>query len=228
MAHIILPIYAPVHTPVLLFQAAWSYALPWLKSMDGLKPCKRQITRVAALGSNECPVHPDLSSMQSRKRRSSFLEFLSRIAISEPSLRNLRGVQIARYSSRIRFYSADNSVTFLTNMFSSMPLLWWVALIISALGISAICLRVLESDGARAKRAEREKKKELRSLAQRISSYGQSVHQRYPTGDVIVSEGDLAKQLRKRPDAVATALNLLLNEQKVQRATLSGYWKLNV
>jgi RNA-directed DNA polymerase len=32
---------------------------------------------------------------------------------------------------------------------------------------------------------------------------------------------------RKRPDAVATALNLLLNEQKVQRATLS-YWKLNV
>ena len=109
-----------------------------------------------------------------------------------------------------------------------MPLLWWVALIISALGITAICLRALESDGVRAKRAERKKKKELRSLAQRISSYGQSVHQRYPTGDVIVSERDLAEQLRKRPDAVATALNLLLNEQKVQRATLSGYWKLNV
>jgi DNA-binding GntR family transcriptional regulator len=86
----------------------------------------------------------------------------------------------------------------------------------------------LESDGVRAKRAERNKNKELRSLAERISSYGQGVHQRYPSGNVIVSERDLAEQLRKRPDAVVTALNLLLNEQKVQRATLSGYWKLNV
>lgn len=109
-----------------------------------------------------------------------------------------------------------------------MPLLWWVALIISALGIAAMCLRVLESDGVRAKRAERNKKKELRSLAERISSYGQGIHQRYPSGDVIVSERDLAEELRKRPDAVITALNLLLSERKVQRAPLSGYWKLNV
>ncbi len=109
-----------------------------------------------------------------------------------------------------------------------MPLLWWVALIISALGIAAICLRVLESEGVRAKRAERNKKKELRSLAGRISSYGQGIHQRYPSGDVIVSERDLAEELRKRPDAVITALNLLLSEQKVQRAPLRGYWKLNV
>jgi hypothetical protein len=107
------------------------------------------------------------------------------------------------------------------DILSSVPLRSWVALIISVLGIAAICLRVLESDGVRAKRAERNKKKELRLLAERISSYG------YPTGDVIVSELDLAEQLRKRPNAVATALNLLLNEQKVQRATLSGYWKLN-
>lgn len=49
-----------------------------------------------------------------------------------------------------------------------------------------------------------------------------------PTGDVVVSEHDLAEQLRKRPDAVATALNILLGERKVQKATLSGYWKLNV
>jgi DNA-binding GntR family transcriptional regulator len=89
-------------------------------------------------------------------------------------------------------------------------------------------MRVLEGDEARAKRAERNKKKELRSLAERISSYGHTVHQRYPTGDVIVSERDLAERLRKRPDAVVTALTLLLNEQKVQRAPLSGYWKLNV
>ena len=45
---------------------------------------------------------------------------------------------------------------------------------------------------------------------------------------MIVSELDLAEQLRKRPDAVITALNLVLNEQKVQKAPLRGYWKLNV
>src|SRR5260370_28642886 len=113
-------------------------------------------------------------------------------------------------------------MNFLTNVFSSMPLLWWIALIISALGIAAMCLRVLESDGVRAKRAERNKKKELRSLAERISSYGHTVHQRYPTGDVVVSERDLAEQLRKRPDTVATALNLLLGEQKDQKTPLSA------
>ena len=117
---------------------------------------------------------------------------------------------------------------YLQDVLSSLSLHWWAALIISVPGIAAICLRALETDEVRAKRAERNKKKELRSMAQRISSYGHTVHQRYPTGDVIVSERDLAEQLRKRPEAVATALNLLLSEQKVQRAPLSGYWKLNV
>ncbi len=42
-------------------------------------------------------------------------------------------------------------------------------------------------------------------------------------GDVIVSERDLPEQLRKRPDAVVTALNLLLNEQKG-----SAEWVLEV
>jgi len=50
----------------------------------------------------------------------------------------------------------------------------------------------------------------------------------YSTGEVVVSERDLAEQLRKRPDTVATALNLLLGEQKAQKTPLSGYWKLNV
>ena len=119
-------------------------------------------------------------------------------------------------------------MNFLINVFPSIPLLWWVALIISVLGIVAICLRALESDEVRAKRAVRNKKKEMRSMAQRISSYGHTVHKRYPTGDVIVSERDLAEEFRKRPDVVITALNLLLSEQKVQRAPLRGYWKLNV
>jgi hypothetical protein len=68
---------------------------------------------------------------------------------------------------------------------------------------------------------------ELRLLADRILIYGKTVYQHFPTGDVVVSERDLAEQLRKRPEAVVTALNLLLNEQKVQRAPLNGYWKLN-
>jgi hypothetical protein len=112
--------------------------------------------------------------------------------------------------------------------FSSVPLYWWVALIISVLGIAALCLRVMESNEVRAKRAERNKKKELRALAERISSYAHTVHQRYPSGDVIVSEGDLAQEFRKQSDVVITALNLLLDEKKVQKVPLRGYWKLNV
>jgi hypothetical protein len=116
----------------------------------------------------------------------------------------------------------------LMDFLASIPLLWWVGLIISALGVASACLRGLGTDAVRTKRAERNKKKELRRLAQRISSYGNTVHQRYPTGEVVVSERDLAELLRKRPDTVARALNLLLSEQRVQRAPLRGYWKLNV
>jgi hypothetical protein len=111
---------------------------------------------------------------------------------------------------------------------SSVPLYWWIVSSIGALTIVAMSVRAFETDRSRAKRAERNRKKELRSLAERISSYGHTVHRRYPSGDVIVSERDLAEQFRKRPDAVVTALNLLLNEQKVERAPLDGYWKLNV
>ena len=118
-------------------------------------------------------------------------------------------------------------MNFPTGIFPSLPLRWWVVLLVSALGIVAIGLRILETGSARAKRAERKKKNELRLLADKISVYGSSVHQRFPTGDVIVGEQDLALQLRKRPDSVVIALNLLLNEQKVQRAPLNGYWKLN-
>lgn len=119
-------------------------------------------------------------------------------------------------------------MNFLTSFYSSLPLRWWVALIVSALWAVAICIRAFEAEDSRTRRAERNKKNELRSLAERISSYGHSVHQRYPTGDVIVSEKDLAEEFRKQPDVVITALNLLLDEQKVQRAPLSGYWKLNL
>jgi hypothetical protein len=102
------------------------------------------------------------------------------------------------------------------------------AVVAGFVGIAATCRWCLETDGVRDQGAQRRNKKELRALADKISTYGRNVHQRYPTGDVVVSERDLAEQLRKRPDSVATALDLLLGEQKVQKAPLSGYWKLNV
>jgi hypothetical protein len=95
-------------------------------------------------------------------------------------------------------------------------------------GIAATCRWCLETDEVRDQRAHQRNKKELRALVDKISTYGRNVHHRYPTGDVVISERDLAEQLRKRPDSVATALDLLLGEQKVQKAPLSGYWKLNV
>jgi hypothetical protein len=114
----------------------------------------------------------------------------------------------------------------LKNILSSVSPQWFV-LIVSAVGITAASIRVFESEETKRKRVELKKQKELRRLTESISVYGRTVHQRFPTGDVVVSERDLAEQLRKRPEAVVTALNLLLNEQKVQRAALNGYWKLN-
>ena len=95
-------------------------------------------------------------------------------------------------------------------------------------GIALTCRRCLETGEARAERAERKRQEEIRAVADRISRYARKVHNRYPTGDGVVGEKDLAEQLRKHPDIISTALTLLLGEQKVQKAPLSGYWKLNV
>ena len=84
-----------------------------------------------------------------------------------------------------------------------------------------MCIRGLETEKARVERVRRRQEKKFRALAEKILSHGRNVHQRFPTGYAIVSEGDLAEQLRNRSDPVVTALNLLLNEQKVQRATLN-------
>jgi uncharacterized membrane-anchored protein YhcB (DUF1043 family) len=105
---------------------------------------------------------------------------------------------------------------------------WWlVAIASSAVGIAAVSLRLTESEAARAKRIQETKKKELRAIANRISHYAKSVRERFPHGAVVVSEEDLATQLRKRPDYIVSALNALLNEQKVERTPLTGYWRLN-
>jgi hypothetical protein len=116
---------------------------------------------------------------------------------------------------------------FFKNILSSVSPQWWFVLIASAVGITAASVWTFESEQTKRKRAELKKQKELRGLAERISGYGRTVHQQFPTGEVVVSERDLAEQLRRHPEAVVTALNLLLNEQKVQRAPLNGYWKLN-
>ena len=103
----------------------------------------------------------------------------------------------------------------LTRSLSWIALHWRTsAVIVGAVGIAATCRWCLETDEVRDQRAQRRNKKELRALADKISTYGRNVHQRYPTGDVVVSECDLAEQLRKRPDAMATALNILLGERK--------------
>jgi hypothetical protein len=61
--------------------------------------------------------------------------------------------------------------------------------------------------------AGEEKKGIARARRQDFNLWTQ-VHQRYPTGDVVVSEHDLAEQLRKRPDTVATALKTSLGRTK--------------
>jgi hypothetical protein len=91
-----------------------------------------------------------------------------------------------------------------------------------------ICVRLLETEEKRKHRIKRKKEREVKALTDRISSYAREVHKRFPGGDVVVGEKDLAEQLRKHPDVVVSALNALLGERKVQRAPLNGYWKLNV
>ena len=110
---------------------------------------------------------------------------------------------------------------------SSIPH-WSPIVLASALGLAAASFRAFESEDSKRKRTEVKRQKELQSLTQKISAYAQTVHQRFPTGDVVVSEHDLAEQMRRRPEQVITALNLLLDQRKVQRVRLGGYWKLNV
>ncbi len=85
-----------------------------------------------------------------------------------------------------------------------------------------------ENADVRAQRGEQKRHRELRELAEKISTYGRKIQQRYPTGDVVVYEADLAQQLRSRRPTITAALNVLRAEEKVREAPLKGYWKLNV
>lgn len=77
-------------------------------------------------------------------------------------------------------------------------------------------------------RAARMKEKDTQTLAERISKYALDMRARYPTGSLVVSEEDLAGVLHRAPERIARALGLLHSQQKVERAPLAGYWKLNV
>jgi len=49
----------------------------------------------------------------------------------------------------------------------------------SALGIAAAGFRAFESEGSKKKRTELKRQKELQSLAQKISVYGQTIHKNF-------------------------------------------------
>jgi hypothetical protein len=98
----------------------------------------------------------------------------------------------------------------------------------SLVAIAASMRSCFESDQARAQRLQYKKGKHLKKLAQTIAHYRYKMQRLYSTGKVIVSHQDLAEKLGMPPDVVVSALDLLLKEQKAQRAPLAGYWKLNV
>jgi len=72
------------------------------------------------------------------------------------------------------------------------------------------------------------KEQELKALAEKISNYASEMQEKYPTGSVVVSDEDLVGALQRAPGKIARALGLLHTQQKVERAPLCGYWKLNV
>src|SRR5579864_9726220 len=77
---------------------------------------------------------------------------------------------------------------------------WRISTVLAcAVGITAACRICLETEQAKLQRAERNRKKELRTLADRISTYGRNVHQRYPTGDVVVSRARSSRTTAQAP-----------------------------
>ena len=101
-------------------------------------------------------------------------------------------------------------------------------MVVGVVGIAATCRWYFETDEVRDQRAQRRNQKELRALADKISAYGRNVHQRYPTGDVVVCERDLAEQLRKRPDSPERVLEALRLISSRHRAWLHDWFRLSL
>lgn len=105
---------------------------------------------------------------------------------------------------------------------------WTAAAVVWCACASAtfIGLRYFESETRRTKRIQAKREQEIKRLTQRICSYAGSVRERFPRGEVVVGQADLAEELGRSTDLVVAALNVLLSEKKVQKAPLNGYWKL--
>src|SRR5437762_14112751 len=143
---------------------------------------------------------------------------------------NLRAAHWTRYSVPSRPQSAlFQMMNSLTRGFSWVALHWRTSAVIAcaAVGIAFTTRRCLETDEARVQRDQRNRKRELRALADQISTYGRKVHQRYPAGDVVVSEHDVAQQVRKHRDIGATALKLPSGDQRAHKPPRSAYRQLN-
>jgi hypothetical protein len=103
----------------------------------------------------------------------------------------------------------------------------WRGAALAACGVAAIAALRWTYDKD-PERAARMKEKDTQTLAERISKYARDMRARYPNGSIVVSEEDLAGVMHRAPERIARALGLLHSQQKVERAPLSGYWKLNV
>jgi len=115
-----------------------------------------------------------------------------------------------------------------TNVISWLISRWRIgALIASGLAVACIYKVSTETEEQRAQKAKQKRENELSRVAKQISNYALDLHKRYPTGEIVISDDDLCKQLRKPHELVASALAMLLEQKQVQRAPLAGYWKLN-
>ena len=115
-----------------------------------------------------------------------------------------------------------------SSIFSWLISRWRVgALIASGLAVACIYKISTETEEQRAEKAKQKRENELSKVAKQISNYARDLHKRYPTGEIVISDDDLCKQLHKPHELVASALTMLLEQNQAQRAPLAGYWKLN-
>ena len=117
----------------------------------------------------------------------------------------------------------QNSLTRVPGLFATH----WRGAALVACGVAAIAA-LRWSSNKDPERAAQMKEKDTQTLAEKISKYARDMQARYPNGRVVVSEDDLAGVLHRAPERIAKALGLLQTQQKVERAPLAGYWKLNV
>jgi hypothetical protein len=117
----------------------------------------------------------------------------------------------------------QNSLTRVPGLFATH----WRGAALVACGVAAIAA-LRWSSNKDPECAAQMKEKDTQTLAETISKYARDMQARYPNGRVVVSEDDLAGVLHRAPERIAKALGLLQTQQKVERAPLAGYWKLNV